>query len=381
MLAPRLRFAFSIPWFTLAALSIAACSNDGGASPVGDAGAADAEGDGGADDAGAPDEGPLDRGPADRGASDAGGTNPEIITQGLEQVGAQRLYIEGRGTTTSTHNPVLLLSFQPWFATDYLRGPTEFLLGGDGPASFERGLWYVDLFAQGRSGISSDDDGLIAVETQVRSVRDAIDHIRDTYYDADTQFDVIGHGYGALMAALHEARRSGDFDDMVLVAPYPIDIDLQAEWIANYKTDPRFDGKALADLEVSPRCGRDTGQCEIDQFAIYGLSWVCQSNQEAFFEIDLRSSSRRTVRFFIELDLRNREYDYRSDLALVGAQTTIVTGACDQIPEANFEAWTDQIPEAQRVHLDEAGFFPMHETPERWKRIVREAISDATVNP
>lgn len=368
--------SFRISFFAAAGLLVggtSACSDDGDVNPVPDGGVED----GGSVDSGsdAGDAGPPDLGPEDAGRTDGGSQDPAILFRGFEQVGSQRLFLEGRGTTTSTNNPVLFLTFLPGFSTDYWVEPARFLLGPEPGTNPKRALIFADLFAQGRSSIADDDDALITAENQARSLGNVVDHLRDEYFDDDTRFDLVAHGYGALLAALHASERSGDFDKMILVAPYPSNVEGWSEWIENYKTDPRFDGKAFADLEISPRCRGDSEQCEIDKFRIYGLSWICSENQSVFFDIDVRNAN-RIGQGLIDRYLRNTSYDYDRNLAFIRAETTMITGACDQIPEESFLEYELRIPGLRRIHLDDAGFFPMHEVPETFQRIVKEALNE-----
>jgi pimeloyl-ACP methyl ester carboxylesterase len=351
--------------------AVLACSDDGGLNPVPDVGPNDS--------GETPDAGPADTGSEDAGtpdaAEDAGGTqNPEILFRGVEQVADERLYLEGIGTTTSTNNPVLLLAFLPGFESGYWVPEADFLLGPGGRAQPNRAVVMVDVLAQGRSGIASDDEQLITVEAQVNSLGNAITHLRENYFSAETRFDVIAHGYGALLSVLHEAASPGDFDKLIMVSPYPWNVDDWADWIANYSTDPRYDGKAFVDLQISPRCRRDSAQCEIDLFRIYGLPWVCEGNNDAFFEVELSEASNIGGRL-IERYLRNTSFDYGPALRFVGAETTVITGDCDQIPERTFQTYTASITGAQRIRLPDAGFFPMTETRERFQRIVLDTLN------
>jgi pimeloyl-ACP methyl ester carboxylesterase len=351
-----------------------ACSDDGDVLPV-DAGAGDAAD---AADTGAidPDAGPLDLGSEDVGPEDAsGGQDPELIFRGTEPIDGQRLFIEARGTTTSTNNPVLFLAFEPGFGSDYLVPETRFLLGD--PQDPDRALIYLDLLAQGRSSIADDSEDLISPISQMRSIGNALTFLRENFFDESTRFDVVGHGYGALMAVLFDARNPGVFERMVLVSPYPIDVQDWARWQSTFRSDPRFDGKALVDLEISPRCARDLDQCLIDQFWIYALPWVCEGNTQAFLDIQVNTAD-RAGQWFVERNLRNTSYDFSPDLLGVRAETTVITGDCDPIPESTFQTYTSSIAGAQRVRIPDSGFFPMTESPNTFRSLVRQALSPST---
>jgi len=349
-----------------------ACSDDPQIAPTADAGpAGDATPPG---DATAPDAGPEeDAGSDDAGAPrDAGGTgNPEVIFRGLEPIDGRRLFIEARGTTTSTSNPIVFLSFEPGFGAGYWVPETTWLLGD--PANPDRALIYLDLHAQGRSGVADASGQEVSLATQLQSIQSALTFLREQYFGASTRFDVVGHGYGALMAVLSAGQNPDLFERMVLVSPFPADVEDWAEWQANYSFDGRYDGRAIADLEVSPRCDRDRDQCLIEQFRIYGLPWVCVENTQAFFDLGVDDAN-WVGQTLVEFRLLNDRYDFRPALSAVRAETTVITGDCDQIPESTFELYTSSIPGARRERISTSGFFPMTEAPATFRRLLREAL-------
>lgn len=374
-LAPRLCLSL-----LLGAAGPLACSDDDTTiSPIVDAGSGDAQ----ITDRGEADAGPVDSGDPDRdaGPDDASAQNPQLLFQGQEPIGnGQRLYLEGRGTLTSTNNPVLFLGFLPGFGSDYWVPESAFIYASGDPDRPDRALVYVDLVAQGRSGIANDDTGVLTAQVQALSLGNAIQHLRTNYFDPQTRFDVIAHGYGGLMASLFDAANPGVIDRLVLVSPYPSNVEIWSEWQETYKTDARYDGKAFVDLQISPRCMRDSNQCEIDLFRIYGITWVCAENTEAFFELSVRNAN-RVGQGTVDFRLRNDAYSFDDAIANVVADTTIITGACDPIPEEGFQLYEDLIDGAQRVRIEDSGFFPMTEARDAFQRAVKDALSRDNTNP
>ncbi len=362
------------PWVASLLLAAAACSDEGGLSTPTDAAPPDA--------APAPDASTF----ADAGAPDvvidqpdAGGQgNPDWVLRDIVDIGQFRIFMEIRGSVTSTSNPVLMLGFDLGFGSEHLIEPTAFLLGSGTGEDAARALIYTDLMAQGRSPISGEEESQVSVQNQLRSLQNVVTYLRNEYFDATTQFDVLGQGWGAVIATLFDGQNPGVFDKVVMVAPYPIDVELRADWIRAYSTHPAHDTRALTDLRISPRCFRDVDQCAIDSFYIYARPWVCRENVEAFLELGIRGANGRG-QFLLDLELRNSSYDYGAALGQVTADTTIITGACDLIPEANFEAYEAGIPGARRVRIDDSGFFPMVESPAAFQAAVLEALGNVSV--
>ncbi|NJK87980.1 MAG: alpha/beta hydrolase [Myxococcales bacterium] len=355
------------------ALVLHACSDDDGSIVVSDAGA-----DAGADidtiDVGDAGDGPPDLG-EDLGPGDGGVTDPSLIFRGIEPIGNGRLFVEIRGNIATTKNPVVLLSFLPGMGSEYWAPLVDPVFGPSGINEADRAVAYVDLLAQGRSSLASSDESLVNAANQLQSLGNTIQFMKDRFFTETTRFDLVGHGWGGLMAALYAASNPGSVGRLVLISPYPANIDVHAEWIANYRTDGRHDTRALTDLTNNPQCGRNLDQCAIDSFRIYAVPWVCEGNEDVFFQdLEVFHANFLGDRL-VDLDLRNQgdAYDFAAAIAQIQAPTTVLTGDCDPIPEANFQIYT-QIPGALRVRFPESGFFPMVESPDAFTPALLEAL-------
>jgi pimeloyl-ACP methyl ester carboxylesterase len=359
-----------------ALLAAAACSDGDGLQPGGeDAGVADVAPDTGFD------AGPFDAGSSfdalpDVGQTDAGFPDDFALFQGETDIEGVDLYLQVRATETSTANPVLILGDGPALGFEYLVEPMEFLLGDD------RLVLFVDLPASGRSQEGSIQRPEITLENQYLGLLGALEYF-EQFTGEDQPIDVIGHGWGGMMGSLLAARRPELVERLVLVGPWPGNIveygDLQVE--SSSRTSAA-DNALLRELQsfFSIACRSDIDQCALQIYTIQAQHWVCDGNEEAYDSLEFRHANSEGW-FFMDRHLRNTEYDVREEFASITADTTILAGPCDVVPEATLADYEQRIPNAVRIDLEGTGHYPMVEDPARFQALVLDALNEPVVAP
>ena len=365
----------------LAASQLAACSDGGDLGPA--PGPVDGGGDGGTDaarpDAPAPDlPPPFDAGTRDAESTDAGFFDPSIIAQGRIQVGEPDLYVTVRGTLTSTMPPLLILPTGPMHGQEYLYEPTEFLLGPGGRTAPDRLLVYVDPRGTGRSSRGSLDDAEISVEAHLRDMSSIADHVEEVT-GRSGPIDILGHGYGAALAALFAAEAPERVRRLVLSNPFPTDVLEYSLWNEAYRA--RLSGSDLArlnDVTDFRVCFQDIRRCSVDTWNIIGPTWFCPQNQQLLFEMSFVHLNLRPFRFEIDQDLRRSQYDWSVTLGRIpsGIPTTVISGPCDPIPASAPATYTSSIAGARQHVVPGSGHFTLVEQAEEFRRIVRGALTD-----
>lgn len=340
--------------------------------PVVDAGFPDAAYDGGF----GPDVGFRDTGPRDFGSRpDAGFADPATLLEGKEEIGGIRLQLQVRGTLTSTMPPVLLISTGPMHGLEYWVEPMSFLLGPGGATDPDRLLFFFDLRATGQSSFGAIGTSSITVAGHQLDVENMIGFVR-AFSGKTGPVDLIGHGYGAALAAMHAHNHPSDVSRLVMIDPFPIDIVAHADWRGAYNARLSSDDqRQLIQVTQWMTCLMDLGRCAREVWRIIGPTWVCRENREILQQMRFENLEARAFQYFIPTDLRELQYDWRDDVGNIRAPTTLLWGACDPIPAGSFEAWRSSIPNVTTFTSSVSGHFPMTEHAPWFQRIVRRALT------
>jgi len=369
---------------TLVAASVA-CSEETTTAPAPDMGLVFPEPDAGIDE---PDFGVFDQGVPDRDMGsepDMGPSfnDPAAIYAGRRSISNARIQLQVRGSQTSTLTPILMLTHGPSVGFEYFIDPSDFLLGPGGVEDPNRLVFFIDLPGAGRSDEGSASRPSVTIENQYAFLINAIEDYFHTF--DDRPYDVIGHHFGGLMATLLANRRPDLVEDMVLISPYPLNFEQRGLYNAAYRSAERIsasDRQFINDLHGVPRCFFDPNQCALEVYLIYARTWVCRENTDAFQQLDIRFVSAGGISGFGPTNLypgsiveswEEDPFDLQSEVNGVQARTTMITGACDYIPESTYEMYAD-IPNLTRIEFDDSGHFPMVEEPELFQQTVLQAL-------
>ncbi len=319
------------------------------------------------------DAGPRDGGP-DRTA-DAGFADPSVILQGNERVLGAKAYMEVRGTLTSTMPPVLFLATGPLVGLEYLVEPFRFLLGPGGVEDPDRLLIFADLRAVGRSSFGSTGTATVSFENHLIDMDNYLLHLEDRL-GISGPYDLVGHGYGGALAAHYQVQHPEKVSRIVLVNPFPTDISELAE--SNAEADDRLtspDRIRLQQLTMWQVCFRDLNRCSLEVWRVRGKHYLCPEKIALFDTLQFEYADVRAFFFHVEPRLREAMYDWEDVLTQVSAPTTMITGACDTQPPRTFDRWESFVPNLERHDLSESGHFPMVEEPDRFRWLVKRALT------
>lgn len=362
---------------TSAAALAVACADDPATTP--DSGTTVVDGE--VYDSGVIDTGTRDSGPStDSGRPDGGFRDPNIRRAGVERVHVRSavrptvtttlsIYVEVFGTGTSTLPALFVAARGPGTSHEYLPDHLEFLHPG-------RHVVYYDIRG---AGLSSYGDGTsnstITVAQHVLDLAGLVDHIGALPDGIDTrQVDLVGHGYGALLAMRYASDNPTRVRQLVLMNPYPLTIEqyisMRGEIEARIGS---VDRERLYLIVNRPECYGNDVQCYLQAWAIIGRYTMCAPNRDRFGELEFTTGSFRNEYLFIFQDLRSRSYDDRAFLAGVRAQTTVVSGPCEPTPAAAAEGYAT-IPGARHVVLPNTGEFGMVEETAAFQATVRHAL-------
>ncbi|MCK6546545.1 alpha/beta hydrolase [Myxococcota bacterium] len=343
---------------------LAACGDGATSSPVD---AADAS-----MDASAPWDGgelpPRDAGPRpDASARDAGFDDERTVIEGVQVIEGLRTYVRVDGTLTSTLPPVVVLHDGPALAHEYLPDPLGFLAEG-------RTVVYYDMRATGRTSFgSSTMTTTLTADLHVMDVGGIVDWI-GTQRSGAEHVDLVGHGYGAAIAALWAAANPARVERLVLVTPYPLTAMQLADYTAEAQSRLTTTERSLINrLLMEPDCWGNINMCTIEIWGFSGAHYVCPGHEPQFRSLRFEFGDYRT-KDFVEVDLRNRRYDWRPTLASITAETTVISGPCDPIPEVVSQDYAASISGASHVVFSDSGRFPMVEEPDAFARVIRAAL-------
>lgn len=319
------------------------------------------------------DAGPRDAGP-DRNA-DAGFLDPATILQGSERVLGAKAYMHVRGTLTSTMPPVLFLATGPLVGLEYLVEPFDFLLGSGGAADPDRLLIFADLRAVGRSSFGSTGTATVSFEAHLVDIENYLEHLEDRL-GIDGPYDLVGHGYGAALATHYQVLHPTEVSRMVFITPFATTIQESAE--AQGEADDRLttpDRLRLQQLTMWQNCFRDLNRCSLDIWGVRGKHMLCPDNLALFDTMRFEYADARAQYLFVEPRLREQQYDWTNVIEQVSAPTTILSAPCDPTPPRTAERYESLIPGAVRYELSESGHFPMVEQPDRFRWLVKRALT------
>lgn len=304
-------------------------------------------------------------------------SDPSILARSFVSIRSVKLWVTIRGQADSTKPPMIIIPTGPGLGHEYLFEPTAFLLGPGGRAAPDRLLVYFDPRATGRSETGSLLDPEVTVERHLSDLAGVLDYV-DEYLGSPQTYDLLGHGYGAGLAALLAEQTPERVHRLILSNPFPSNIQEHADWIA----------ESLARMSLSEReryvqvtdfrtCLRDLTLCERDSWAIAGPTWFCEDNRDVFRDMNFIHVDYASFGFYIGRDLRESEYDWKPVLAQIpsGIPTTVIAGPCDPIPASAPQTYFEAISDAKLEIVPGSGHFTMTEQADHFETIVLDALS------
>ncbi|MBI2373835.1 MAG: alpha/beta fold hydrolase [Deltaproteobacteria bacterium] len=302
----------------------------------------------------------------DRGPDDAGFRDPDIWLEDKSDVAGLRTHIKIVGATTSTMPPAIFLSDGPGLSHEYLLPHMKAVMPG-------RTLVFYDMRGTGET--SYGDLSGTSTLTAARHVADVGELLDFLSGRIDTrQVDLIGHGYGAAIAAMYAGAAPARVSRLVLVTPYPADIDQLVEAQGEFNrrmTSPQRE--LFMAILNRHECFQNDSRCYLQVFDTIGPNAMCESNRELWSELEFEYGSFRTL-WFVETQLKDSRYDWHSALARVTAPTTIIAGVCDSFPARTAESYRDDIRGATLTVMADSGRYPFVESRDRFFGQLRQAL-------
>jgi proline iminopeptidase len=278
--------------------------------------------------------------------------------------GGVQLYYRIDGRSPSA---VVVLHGGPGLTHDYL---VDDLL----PLADALCVIHYDQRGSGRSTLVSDADGLDA-----RWFADDLEAVR--LHLGLERLTLLGHSWGAAVAALYAMRHPQRVERLILVGPMP----LRKEALTASFARVRQSGDAEWQRTLRAR-----GQALL---ANPGDADLCRAFYETWFtpffgNAAARARSRGDFCAGTPESRRNKtvnvdrytvpslgDFDWRSELRDVTSPALIVHGTADVIPADSSREWATALPNARLVLLDGIGHFPYLESPERFFPTVRAFLA------
>ena len=239
-------------------------------------------------------------------------------------------------------------------------------------------LIFYDQRGRGRSD-TDPDETRIWTDYEVRDMESVRQHF------GFEKIAIIGWSYMGGISALYAARHSEHVERLILMCPVSprSNAPFDDPKVRNEMAESRLDSARVEQLKALKEAGED-----IDNPEEY-----CRENIQVYYPakmgqpdalVRMRSDpcvypneweeniSKHWKKHFPPDSL---EYDWRSEVSSIKAQTLVIHGAEDLIPIEAAHEWTMSIPNARLVCISGVGHFPQLEAPEEFFSSVKEVLN------
>jgi proline iminopeptidase len=274
----------------------------------------------------------------------------------------QRSVAVGDGITVSvreagTGSPVIALHGGPGFR-DYLPPDLEPLT-----ASFR--LISYDQRGSGYSTVVTDPT-LLTASTFVAD----LDRVRES--SGIARATLLGHSWGAGLAALYAIAHPDRVERLVLVDPMPPRAEPYMTAFSQILQSRFTDADRAAMAEASARRQKASDADAPDAcrayYAVFIKGYLHSPAAAARMRGDLCSAPAAALRNFANV---NRSimgslgaFDLRPQLAAINVPTLIIHGASDPIPMASAREWAASLSNGRLLVIEQSGHFPFVERPD-----------------
>ena len=275
---------------------------------------------------------------------------------------AQRSVTVGEGITVSVREagkgaPVIALHGGPGFG-DYLPPDLE-------PLTSSFRLMSYDQRGSGQSTVVTDP----ALLTAPAFVAD-LDRVRES--SGIARVTLLGHSWGAGLAALYAIAHPDRIERLLLVDPMPPRADPYMTAFSQTLQSRFTDGDRAAMAEASARrqkaADADAPDACRAYYAIFIRGYLHSPAAAARMRGDLCAAPAAALRNF---SVVNRSimgslgaFDFRPQLAAIKVPTLVIHGASDPIPMASAREWAASLPDGRLLVVEQSGHFPFVERPD-----------------
>lgn len=277
-----------------------------------------------------------------------------------------RLYFRTDGTA---QRAVVVLHGGPGLTHDYL---ADDLL----PLAQTNRVIHYDQRGAGRSTLVTD-----AAALDAQRFADDLEAVRRHF--GLERLTLLGHSWGAAVAALYAMKHPQRVERMVLVGPMPLRREALRESFARVRQsgDAEWQRQLRARGQALLAAPHDEQACRAfyDMWftPFFGVAAArarsrgdfCAGTPEARYNKTV-SVDRYTVNSL-------GDYDWRTTLGNIKAPTLVVHGAADVIPVASAREWAAALPNARLMLMEGVGHFPYLEAPETFYAAVNAFLTAA----
>lgn len=236
-------------------------------------------------------------------------------------------------------------------------------------------LVFYDQRGTGQSSLVAD-----SAELAASRFADDLEAVR-SHFGLEA-LNILGHSWGAGVAALYAIRHPGRVDRLVIVGGIPLQEGLLMEGFEQMQASR--DDSELREMEAL-YAARLENPDDAELCRAYYVLWFrpffgvrhaaersrggfCSGSAEA-----LRNKMESVDRFTMaSLD----GWDWRNALRDLEAPTLVVHGTADPIPMAGAREWVNTLRSARLLALDGVGHFPYLEAPDQFFPAVQRFIED-----
>lgn len=251
---------------------------------------------------------------------------------------------------------VVILHGGPGFTMEYLAADLE-------PLADRHTLLFYDQRGAGRSTLVSDSTGLSA-----QRFVDDLEAIRAHF--GLKQVTLLGHSWGAGVAALYAARYPASVKQLLIVDGVPLRL---SELVDGFGAMTRArDSSERAAMQTWMDTRRAHPEDPAACLAYYRLwfrpffvdSTALQRSRGDFCAGT--TESRRNKLFAVDRFTMASlgDWDWRASMKTFPARTLVIHGTVDPIPLASAEEWAATLPNARLLALPSVGHFPYLEVPD-----------------
>jgi proline iminopeptidase len=253
--------------------------------------------------------------------------------------------------------------------------PISYLDRDLAPLAHGRTLIFFDARGAGYSQLTTDPS-LLAIGRHVADVEAVRQHF------GLGRMQLVGHSWGAMVAAFYAAAHPQNVDRMVLVTPGPLQAQYDALFEAERqsRTAPEVlqQQGELIGLLLSGQSPDPVATCD-QLFSIYFPAYFADPSNIANFHgawCDMTPAAASLLPFTMFAGRASLGPDWNLVPMLAGIQTPalVIHGAGDAIPFASTSGYADALPNGELRVIQGAGHFPWMEQPAEFFSVVNNFL-------